>query len=62
MCWSLEVTALFAFFETAALLYIWRRDEYNDRNNAIGHLPILAQEIIQVSPPGVTPARNGISF
>lgn len=48
MCWSLEVTAAFAVLETLCLVYIWKRNDYHDRANAIGHLPIVGQEIIQV--------------
>lgn len=49
MCWNLEVTVMFCVLETLALGYCWLRNEYNDRYNVIGHLPIVAQEYVQAA-------------
>ena len=47
MCWSPEVSLTFFTIEALALLYLFLRNSYFDRSNAIFHIPYAIQEGIQ---------------
>jgi hypothetical protein len=47
MCWSAEVSAVFAATQWAGILWLWRRNEVFDRPFAIAISPIATQEALQ---------------
>jgi len=48
MCWSVEVTLFFATIEAIILLFMFWRNQCNDRLNCVLHLPLFLQEAVQV--------------
>lgn len=48
MCWSFEVTLFFVVLEVACVVFLFARNQLNDRLNCALQFPLLAQEVVQL--------------